>query len=102
MKTLSSASECTILEGEKLTALLYIFFFKPIEKFFEVWSQEFVKLCVTNLHHVVNQVNLGDDCLPLCFFHEVFNVSHSKANQKVHDYNGKESDVGSKEEVGGS
>ena len=52
------------------------------------------------IHHFIDHVDLGDDGLPPGFLHQGPNVADSQTNQEVHDDNGEQEDIGSKEQVG--
>ena len=52
------------------------------------------------IHHFIDHVDLGDDGLPPGFLHQGPDVAYSQTNQEVHDDNGEQEDIGSKEQMG--
>ena len=50
----------------------------------------------------MDHVNLADDGASLSVLHQGTNVTDGETNEEVHDYDGEQNDIGSKEEVSGS
>ena len=55
--------------------------------------------CVPEVHDITNQVDLGDDRLSSGNCHQGIDVTDSQTNQEVHDDDGEQDGVGSKEEM---
>ena len=70
--------------------------------FYERRDTEFVDECWSQVHYIIDQLNLCDDGLSAGTLHQGLDVTHSQANEEVHDDDGEQNDVGSKEEVGSS
>ena len=54
----------------------------------------------SEVHHLVDHVDLGDYRLPPGNLHQSSDVTDCQANQEVHDHNGEQEDVASKEQMG--
>ena len=70
--------------------------------FYEFRDTESVGNCWPQVHHIIDQVNLSDDGFSAGTLHQGSNVTDSQANEEVHEDDGEQNDVGSKEKVGGS
>ena len=55
--------------------------------------------CVPEVHDITDQVDLGDDGLSSGNCHQGIDVTDSQTDQEVHDDNGEQDGVGSKEEM---
>lgn len=63
---------------------------------------EFVDGSGLQVHHVVDELNLGEDRSSAGVLHQGLDVTYGQTNEEVHDDDGEQSDVGSEEKVLGS
>ena len=70
--------------------------------FYESRDTESVDEGWSQVHHIIDQVNLCDDGSSFGALHQGLDVTDSQANEEVHDDDGEQNDVGSKEKVGSS
>ena len=70
--------------------------------FYEFRDTDSVGNCWPQVHHILDQVNLWDDRFSASTLHKGLDVTNSQTNEQVHDDDGEQNDVGSKEEVGSS
>ena len=62
----------------------------------------FVGNGVASVRHLIDHVNLGYDGLLSGALHQGLDVTDSQTNEEVHDDDGEQNHVGSKEKMGGS
>ena len=75
----------------------------PLKQFFyKCRDTESVDGSRSQVHHIIDQLNLWDDGSSAGALNQGLDVTDSQANQEVHDDDGEQNDIGSKEEVGGS
>ena len=70
--------------------------------FYECRDTEFVDEGWSQVHHIIDQVNLCDDGPSAGVLHQGLDVTDGQANEEVHDDDREQNDVGSKEKVGSS
>ena len=70
--------------------------------FYEGRDTESVDMSRPQVHHVIDQVNLWDDWPSAGALHQGSNVTDSQTYEEVHDDDGEQNHVGSKEKMGGS
>ena len=80
---------------------IFTFFqFSPVKKFlYSLWEAVLICECVPEVHDITDQVDLGDDGLSSGNCHQGIDVTDSQTDQEVHDDNGEQDGVGSKEEM---
>ena len=72
------------------------------ELFYEFRDTESVGNSWPQVHHVIDQGNLSDDRFSAGALHQSLDVTYSQTNEEVHEDDGEQNDVGSKEKVGSS
>ena len=70
--------------------------------FYVCRDTEFVDGSGLQVHHVVDELNLGEDRSSAGVLHQGLDVTYGQTNEEVHDDDGEQNDVGSKEKVLGS
>ena len=72
----------------------------PFKKLFNTfWNKEVVDEGGSMIHHLIDHVDLRDDGLTPGNLHQGPNVTDCQTDQEVHDHNGEQEDIRSKEHI---